>query len=155
MSQPSYLTSEGAERLRAELVQLKSSARAKIAARLRAAIQQGDLSENADYISAKEEQSFLEGKIQELENTLKDVVIIEEQDRTGDFVEIGSTVTVQEDGETPETYFIVGPKEANPRQGKISFESPIGSALLNHSAGDTVEINTPAGSIKFTIVSIK
>ena len=121
---------------------------------MRAAIQQGDLSENADYISAKEEQSFLEGKIQELELVLKNVIIIEEQNRTGEFVEIGSKVTLQEDYESPEMYYIVGPKEADPAVGKISYESPIGAALLSHRIGEIVEVITPSGKTKFKIIDI-
>jgi len=155
MKEPSYLTTEGATRLRTELAHLKGPVRNSLAARLRAAIQQGDLSENADYISAKEEQAFLEGKIQELEHVLKDVVIIDEQNRSGELVEIGSRIKVQEGGEEPETYYLVGPKEADPVKGNISFESPIGSALIGHRVGDLVEVIIPSGKIIFKIIEIK
>ena len=151
----SYLTPEGADRLRKELEQLKGAGRENLARRLRAAIQQGDLSENADYISAKEEQGFLEGRIQELERILKNVIIIDENNQHGDTVDVGTHVTIQEDDITPETYHVVGPQEANPRQGKISHESPIGRALMGHKIGDIVDVETPGGTIHLKITSIK
>src|SRR3989304_6591566 len=125
-----YLTAEGAERLRKELAELKGSRRAELARRLRAAIQQGDLSENADYHKAKEDQSFLEGRIQELEYLLKNAIIIAENNGNKDKIEIGARVTVQEGDYDPETFHLVGPKEADPRNGRISFESPIGPDSL-------------------------
>lgn len=151
----SYLTPEGADRLRKELEQLKGAGREDLARRLRAAIQQGDLSENADYTSAKEEQGFLEGRIQELERILKNVIIIEENNQQNDTVDVGAHVTIQEDDITPETYHVVGPQEANPRQGKISHESPIGRALMGHKIGDIVDVETPGGTIHLKITSIK
>jgi transcription elongation factor GreA len=151
----SYLTPEGADRLRKELEQLKGAGREDLARRLRAAIQQGDLSENADYTSAKEEQGFLEGRIQELERILKNVIIIDENNQQNDTVDVGAHVTIQEDDITPETYHVVGPQEANPRQGKISHESPIGRALMGHKIGDIVDVETPGGTIHLKITSIK
>jgi transcription elongation factor GreA len=149
-----YLTPDGEKKIRAELEELKGPKREALAQRLRHAIQMGDLSENADYIMAKEEQAFLEGRIQELEMTLREVIIIEEK-RGGDRVEIGTIVVVQEGDSDPETYRLVGVKEADPRAGKISYESPIGKALLGARVGDTVEAATPGGSISFKILEVQ
>ncbi len=154
MEEGSYLTAEGAARLQEELNYLKGPARDSLAQRLRAAIQQGDLSENADYISAKEEQGFLEGRIQELERVMRNVIIIPEN-RPSSEISVGSRVTIQEDEFPEETYHLVGPKEADPRHGKISHESPIGRALIGHSVGDTVSAETPGGSIQLKILKIE
>ncbi len=150
-----YLTAEGAARLKAELEELKGPARQELAQRLRAAIQMGDLSENADYHKAKEDQAFLEGRIQELEYLLRHAIIVEEGDGPKDVVAIGRRVTVQEEGQDPETFRIVGAKEADPRQGKISNESPIGRALLDRRVGETVEVKTPGGKIRLKILKIE
>ncbi|PKO17314.1 MAG: transcription elongation factor GreA [Chloroflexi bacterium HGW-Chloroflexi-10] len=155
MSETSYLTAEGLEKLRNELTQLKGAARDDLSRRLREAIQMGDLSENADYIQAKEEQGFLEGRIMELEQLLSNVVIIEDKGRRTGSVDIGSTVTVQESTFPEETYFVVGPKEADPVNGRISYESPIGKALLSHKVGDEIRIETPGGSVKLVIKKIE
>ena len=154
MNQPSYLTKEGAAKLRAELQELEGPTREALAKRLRSAIQMGDLSENADYSAAKEDQAFIEGRIQELNMILKDVIIIDDRHRNSGLVEIGSTVTIQEDHEPKETFQIVGPQEADPRQERISYDSPIGQALLGHREGDTVKANTPGGELRFTILKI-
>jgi len=153
MNQPTYLTPEGEIRLRAELAELTGPRREELAKRLRAAIQMGDLSENADYHKAKEDQGFLEGRIQEIEAILRMAVIIEK--KQSDVVTVGSHVTVQEADFDPETYYLVGAKEADPRNGKISNESPIGKALMDHKAGDVVEAETPGGRIKFKILKIE
>jgi transcription elongation factor GreA len=155
MSDVSYLTAEGAEKLQRELNELKGPKREALSQRLRSAIQQGDLSENADYIQAKEDQGFLEGRIIELEGILRNVVIIEKNRGSVHEVSIGSTITVQEDEYEPETWFLVGPNEADPRKGKISHESPIGKALLGHKMNDVVEVETPAGKIHLKIVKIE
>ncbi|HLF73772.1 MAG TPA: transcription elongation factor GreA [Anaerolineales bacterium] len=154
MNQPTYLTPEGETRLRAELAELTGPRREQLAQRLRAAIQMGDLSENADYHKAKEDQAFLEGRIQEIESILRSAVIIEKTTNS-DVVTIGSHITVQEQGFDPETYHLVGAKEADPRNGKISNESPIGRALMDHKVGDVVEAETPGGKIKFKILKIE
>ena len=154
MNNKSYLTAEGAARLKAELEQLKGPARDEIAHRLRSAIQMGDLSENADYHKAKEDQAFLEGRIQELEYLLKNVVIIEENNQNRDTVDLGVKVTIQEEDYHAETYQLVGAKEADPRNGRISNESPIGSALMGARVGDIVEASTPNGVVKFKILQI-
>lgn len=155
MPQEHYLTSDGARRLKEELKQLIEVERVQLAKRLRAAIQQGDLSENADYTAAKEEQGFLEGRIQELEAILKDAVIIDDLQQESNVVGIGSVVTIQEDGEPPEIYHLVGSKEADPVSGRISHESPIGLALVGRRLGERVTASTPAGSIQFKIVKIE
>jgi transcription elongation factor GreA len=153
-TQEVYLTAEGAQKLQAELEHLKKDVRRELAQRLHAAIQQGDLSENADYIAAKEQQGFVEGRIQELEQALRNVVIIEENGSKDGKVAVGSTITVQEDGFTPETYYLVGPREADPNRGRISYESPIGQALLEHQEGDSVDAQTPGGSIHLKILKV-
>ena len=155
MSEISYLTAEGAARMKKELEELKGPARDALSKRLRVAIQQGDLSENADYIAAKEEQGFLEGRILELESTLHNVVIIDEGEHSKDTIEIGSRITVQEDDFPADTYYLVGPKEADPEKGYISYESPIGKALLGHKVKDVVTFEAPAGSIKLKVVKIE
>jgi transcription elongation factor GreA len=149
-----YLTNDGAANLRAELEQLKGPKRNEIAKRLRSAIQMGDLSENADYKQAKDDQGFLEGRIQEIEYLLRNATIIEGAVST-DVVGVGNHVTIEEEGSPPETYHIVGAKEANPRNGKISNESPIGQALDGHKVGDWVEVKTPGGGLRLRIVKIE
>jgi len=153
VTQHTYLTSEGEAKLRAELAELTGPRREELAKRLRSAIQMGDLSENADYHKAKEDQGFLEGRIQEIEAVLRTAVIVEK--KYSDVVTVGSHVTVQEDSFDPETYHVVGGKEADPRNGKISNESPIGSALMDHKVGDTVEAETPGGKLKLKILKIE
>ena len=155
MTEGHYLTSEGLERLKNELEFLKGPSREQLAKRLRAAIQMGDLSENADYISAKEEQGFMEGRIQELEQILRNVVIIDEESTNRDVVAIGLRVTIQESTFEPETFQLVGPKEADPRNARISHESPIGKALIGHKIGDEVTADTPVGTIQFKILKIE
>jgi transcription elongation factor GreA len=146
------LTAEGAARLREELAVLKGPRRTEMAGRLRNAVQMGDLSENADYITAKEEQGFLEGRILELETILREALIVEQA--AADAAAVGSTVIVSEAGGPTETFLLVGMKEADPRRGKISHESPIGQALIGHRAGDTVQAETPGGTLTFKILEI-
>ena len=150
-----YLTKDGAKKLQEELDYLVNTAREELSKRLRAAIEQGDLSENADYISAKEDQGFLEGKIQELQNTLKNSVMIEELEVNLDEVGVGNTIIIQEGSYPPEKYYIVGPKEADPTNGRISLKSPIGNALLGHRVGDSIDVKTPGGTLKFKLISIE
>ena len=156
MSEPKYLTAEGAARLKEELEHLKGPERLELAHRLREAISMGDLSENADYHKAKEDQGFLEGRIQDLEYLLQNAIIIEEDnDHPRDTVEVGVQVTIQEDDYPPETYKLVGAKEADPRNGKISNESPIGSALMGKRVGETADAQTPGGTLRFKIIKIE
>jgi transcription elongation factor GreA len=155
MSDQIFLTAEGAARLKAELEQLKGAGREEMARRLRAAVQMGDLSENADYHKAKEDQGFMEGRIRELEYLLKNATIIEQNGAQAGVVDVGSRVTIQEGSYPPETYHLVGAQEADPRNGRISNESPIGKALLGHRIGDDVVVDTPGGEIHLRIVEIE
>jgi transcription elongation factor GreA len=149
------LTPEGAKKIKEELEQLTGPARTALAVRLRAAIQQGDLSENADYTSAKEAQGFLEGRILELEALIRNSEIVDPGSTPRDVVSLGCRVTVTEgDGES-EVFQIVGSTEADNRARKISMESPISKALLGHRAGDSVEVPTPSGKIVFKIQKIE
>jgi transcription elongation factor GreA len=151
------VTKEGLKKLKEELEELKSVKRQEIAERLKEAISYGDLSENAEYEEAKNEQAFIEGRILELEKKIKNAKIISEKhDGRSKLVEIGSQVTVSEKGgrSEPETYMIVGSTEANPIEYKISNESPIGKALLGRMRGDTVEVQAPGGRYKYEILKI-
>lgn len=153
MSQQTYLTSEGEAKLKVELAELTGPRREELAQRLRSAIQMGDLSENADYHKAKEDQAFLEGRIQELEAILRMATIVEK--KQSDVVEVGARVTIQEEEYDPETFYLVGATEADPRNGKISNESPFGKAILGHKVGDVVEAETPGGKVKLKILKIE
>lgn len=153
---PQYLTPAGKAKLQEELAELKGPRREEIARRLKHAIEMGDLSENADYHAAKEDQGFLEGRIQQIEAILFSATLIEDTDINTSVVQIGNTVTLQEDNEPEETFIIVGANEANPRERKISYESPMGSALMGHKEGETVEVVLPNNSIlKIKILKIE
>ncbi len=150
-----FLTKEGFEKLQDELEYLRTVKRQEVADRLHEAMEGGELIENAEYEAAKNEQAFVEGRIQELEMLLATARVIEDDKRKrADSIQVGSTVTIQEDGFEEETYTIVGAAEANPRDGKISNESPIGKAILNHRAGDEVQVEAPDGSYKVRILKI-
>ena len=150
-----YLTREGAAELRAELEELITVRRPALARQLKEAIGQGDLSENADYHDAKEQQAFLEGRILYLEGLLRSAVIIDDkQNGKPQEVTVGSEVTIQGEDDEPETYRIVGAAEADPRNGKISNESPMGAALLGRRVGDRVRVETPGGEWRVTIKKI-
>ncbi|MER3468527.1 MAG: transcription elongation factor GreA [Thermoflexus sp.] len=149
------MTPEGKRQLEEELEYLRTVKRREIAERLRFAIQQGDLSENADYHAAKEEQAFIEGRIRMLEALLNNAVLIEVQPSTDGRVRLGSRVTIAEDGGAPETYILVGPAEADPTQWRISYESPLGQALLGRAPGEVVTVQAPAGVLTFRILSVE
>lgn len=152
--EPNYLTPEGKRRLEEELEYLSTTKRKELADRLFVATRQGDLSENADYIHAKEEQAFLEGRIKTIQALLRNVVLIEEQ--SGGIVRIGSKITVSEDGlDELETFLMVGAAEADPTKGRISNVSPLGQALMGKMVGDRVTVQAPAGEIVFRIVGIE
>ena len=155
MNEKIYLTAEGAEKLKVELAKLTGPAREEMAQRLRSAIEQGDLSENADYHKAKEDQGFLEGRIQEIEYLLDKATIIENNNGKYDQVDVGATVTVQEANYPPDSYMIVGSAEADPQNGRLSNESPIGKALMGKQKGDLVAVETPAGEIQLTLLSVE
>ncbi len=149
-----YLTPEGLQKIEDELQYLKTIRREEIALKLETAIRQGDLKENADYHDAKNEQGFVEARIRNLEDSLRRSQVIKEVS-SSDTVRVGSTVTVSEEGyDDVETYHIVGAHEADPGNGRISNESPIGRALLGAHSGDTVRAETPNGEIRFVIQSI-
>ena len=147
-----YLTFEGLEKLKKELEYLKTVKRREIAQRLEKCLAFGDLTENAEYSEAKEAQAFLEGRILELEDLIRNAVIIDEKQK--DYVQISSTVLVSTD-EKKEKFKIVGAEEANPLEGKISSDSPLGKALLNKSKGAIVEVDTPQGKIQYKILKIE
>lgn len=150
----SYLTREGFEKLEQELEYLRSEKRNEVARRLQEAMEDGELIENAEYEDAKNEQAFTEGRIKDLELLLANAQIIDEEEIEKHLVQVGSTVTIIEDDGEPETYMIVGPAEADPRQRRISHESPIGHALINHKVGDKVKVDAPGGAFTVQITKI-
>ena len=153
---PQLLTLAGKAKLQEELAELKGPRREEIARRLKHAIEMGDLSENADYHMAKEDQGFLEGRIQQIEANLSSATLIEDADINTSVVQIGNTVTLQEDNEPEEVFIIVGANEASPRERKISYESPMGAALMGHKKGETVEVMLPKNStMKIKILKIE
>jgi transcription elongation factor GreA len=149
----SYLTEERLEELKKELEHLRSVARLEVAEHLKRAKEYGDLSENSEYVEAREEQARIETRIVELDDLLKSAIIIKKNAGGGGQVQVGSTVTVKKDGKEF-TYVIVGSDESDPLKNKISNESPLGRAFLGRGVGDTVEVETPAGKAKYSIVSI-
>lgn len=152
-----YLTKEGYQKLADELEYLRTQKRAEVANRLHEAMEGGELIENAEYEAAKNEQAFVEGRIQELEMILASARVIDEKDKKDrlDIVQVGSTVTIKEDGGSAEKYTIVGAAEANPREGKISNESPIGRAILNRRVGEEVMVEAPGGTYKVKIIKVE
>jgi transcription elongation factor GreA len=150
-----FLTREGFQKLQEELEYLRTVKRQEVAERLHEAMEGGELIENAEYEAAKNEQAFVEGRIQELEALLANARVIEENEKEkAGIIQIGSKVTIKEEGFDAETYTIVGAAEANPREGKISNESPIGKAILGHRAGDEVQVETPGGTYKVRIIKV-
>lgn len=152
------LTKEGLQKLREELDYLKNVKRKEVVERIREAITYGDLSENAEYEDAKNEQAFTEGRILELEEKIKYVKIIDEKHKSANRVRLGSTVTLKRLGKKAhdaEEYVIVGSTEADALNGKISNESPVGKAILDKSEGETVKISAPAGLVEYKIVKVK
>jgi transcription elongation factor GreA len=152
-NKPTYLSRDGLEKLRAELDEMTNVRRAEVATRIHDAKEHGDLSENAEYEDAKNEQAFVEGRIQTLEALIKNATIIDEKHST-EHVQIGSTVSVESD-DGKQTFTIVGSTEASPREGRISNESPVGRALLGRKKGDKVVVRVPAGDFSYTIVTIR
>jgi len=152
-NKPTYLSRDGLEKLRTELDEMVSIKRPEVANRIHDAKEHGDLTENAEYEDAKNEQAFVEGRIQTLQALIKNATLIDEN-HSSDHVQIGSTVTVDgEDG--VETFTIVGSTEARPSNGRISNESPVGRALLGRKKGDKVVVHAPAGDMTFAITNIK
>ena len=151
-NKPTYISRDGLEKLRKELEEMVSLRRPEIAQRIHDAKEHGDLTENAEYEDAKNEQAFVEGRIQTLEALIKNATLIDEH-HTKDHVQIGSTVKV--DGpDGSQSFMIVGSTEARPKEGRISNESPVGRALLGRRKGEVVKVQVPAGDIAYTIVAI-
>jgi transcription elongation factor GreA len=148
-----YLTPEGRQKLEEELQQLITVGRPEVARAIHDAKLDGDVSENAGYEEAKRQQGFLEGRIMTVQAMLENAVVIEAQD--SDVVALGSRVTVEEEGWEPETYVIVGSAEADPSAGRISNESPMGSALMGHGVGERVTFESPGGKVAVTITAIE
>lgn len=150
-----FLTSEGHRKLQEELEYLRTTKRLEMAERLHEAMEGGELIENAEYEAAKNEQAFVEGRIKELEIILATARVIDEKSVAADMVQVGSKVTIKEEGSSSETYTIVGAAEADPANGLISNESPLGKALLNHKKGDTVQVEAPGGSFIVKIMKLE
>lgn len=147
-----YLTKEGLDELKKEFDQLTKVKRPDILERVSQARSMGDLSENAEYVAAREELSFIDGRIDELEELIKQAVLIQETHSKG-LVKLGSTVTVNTKGKK-EVFTVVGEWEADPHEKKISHESPLGKALLGKKVGEKVEVEAPAGTVVYTIASV-
>lgn len=153
---PIYITEEGLHTLRAELEYLRTEGRQQIAQRIGEAKADGDISENAGYDEAKNQQAFLEGRIMELEQKLKRAVVIQNHNTPTDRVDLGRHVTIREVGfDDDETYLVVGSAEANPSNGRISNESPMGRSLMGKQIGDRVLVTTPSGELEFEIVAVE
>ncbi|NSW53651.1 MAG: transcription elongation factor GreA [Anaerolineae bacterium] len=155
MASTLYITEEGLKKLTEELDYLRKERRQEVADRLHNAIDDGaDVLENAEYEAAMNEQAFVEGRISELEMMLSMVKIVDSHHTNKGIVEIGSTVTVQEEDFDPEVYHIVGLAEADADAGKISHDSPLGKALMNHKAGEMVKVKAPAGVFEVKILKV-
>jgi transcription elongation factor GreA len=151
---PSFLTKQGYQNLQEELENLRTIKRHEVAERLHEAMEGGELIEDAEYEAAKNEQAFVEGRIQDLENLLANAHVIEDAVKE-DHVQVGSTVTIKEGDNPEEIYTIVGPPEASPRDGKISNESPLGRALMDHHPGDVVRVDAPGGSFTVSLLKVE
>ncbi|EKW98462.1 transcription elongation factor GreA [Ligilactobacillus saerimneri] len=150
------MTAEGKKKLEAELEEYKTTKREEVIERIKIARSFGDLSENSEYESAKDEQAFVEGHIKELENMIRHAIVIDSEKVAADEISLGKTVTFQElPDEEPETYTIVGEAEADPFEGKISNESPIAKGLLGRKLGEEVTISTPGGDMTVKILKVK
>jgi transcription elongation factor GreA len=148
-----YLTANGLEELKKEHQELVKKERPEIVARLSSAREMGDLSENAEYTAAREELEFIDGRIDELESLLKQVILISDGHH-GQIVDLGSEVAVKFNGKN-EIFTVVGEWEADPMEKKISHESPLGKALIGRTIGDEIEVEAPVGKMLYTIVSIR
>ncbi|MFH1841156.1 MAG: transcription elongation factor GreA [Candidatus Nealsonbacteria bacterium] len=148
-----YITREGLEKLKKELDYLKNVKRKEISKKLETCLSFGDLSENSEYFEAKEAQGFLEGRILELEEVVRNAIVVPESKQKSDLAQIGSTILVNI-GQKKEKFKIVGAEEANPLEGKISVNSPLGEALLNKEKGAIIEVNAPEGKTRYKILKI-
>jgi transcription elongation factor GreA len=154
-NQPVYLTPEGLKKIKDEVEYLTTTRRREVAQMIAEAKAEGDISENAGYDEAKTAQGFLEGRIRELEHLLKNAQVIAETKENKNTVTLGRTVIVREVGtDLDEEYTIVGPPEANPAEGRISNESPMGKALIGKKVGQVVKVTSPGGLIEFEIIKV-
>jgi transcription elongation factor GreA len=154
MAEDVHITPEGLEAVRKEHEELVTKKRPAIVAKIKAARELGDLSENFEYHAAKNEQGMMEARVRELEGIIKNHVLIETKAHNG-VVGMGSTVRFAEDDADEETYRIVGPAEADPKAGRVSYESAVGKALIGHRVGDAVQIKTPGGGYTVRITAIE
>lgn len=150
------MTADGKKKLEKELEDLQLKRRPEVIKRIKIARSYGDLSENSEYESAKDEQAFVEGRISQIQNMLQYAVIIDNEDVDKDEVTMGRTITFQElPDEDPETYQIVGESESDPLNGKISNDSPMAKGLIGHKVGETIEIEIPNGKMKVKILKVE
>ncbi len=156
MAEKNLLTYQGLQNLEAELQELKVVRRKEVAQKIKEAREQGDLSENAEYDAAKDEQRDIEARIEEIESVLKNVEVVVEEDVDLDVINVGSQVRVRDMGAKEDMSFdIVGSTEADSLQGKISNESPLGAALMGAKVGDTVKVETPSGALTYKVLGIQ
>jgi transcription elongation factor GreA len=153
LEKPVYVSADGLKKIQSELDELKAAGRQRVAQRIHAAMEFGDFTENSELEQAKNDQAFLEGRIQTLEQMVKNAAIIDENEHH-DVVEIGSHVTIEQDGERDQ-YVIVGSAEAAPAEGRISNESPVGKALIGHKKGDLVRASVPRGEVEMKILTVR
>jgi transcription elongation factor GreA len=151
----SFLTREGYQKLQEELEYLRTKKREEIAVRLHEAMEGGELLDNAELEAAKNEQAFVEGRIKELEMLLATARVIDDAASASGAIQVGSRVTIKEEEMEPESYIIVGAAEANPINGRISNESPLGKALLNRRVGDKVQVDAPAGVFTVQVLKVE
>ncbi|MEA2097944.1 MAG: transcription elongation factor GreA [Patescibacteria group bacterium] len=149
-----FITAEGLKKLKEDFDYLKTEKRQEISRRIQAAKELGDLSENAEYSEAKEQQALNEGKIADMEETLKNAEMIDNRHANSDIVNIGSTIKVRSD-KTERVFTIVGSNEANPSEGKISNETPLAMSFLGHKVNDKVKVETPKGKVEYLILESK
>lgn len=155
MAKQTLLTDEGLKNYEQELEHLKTVKRKEVAEKIKVALSFGDLSENSEYDEAKNDQAMLEARIAQIESILKNAKIIDESELTNEHIHVGSKVKVHDcEFDEDAVYQIIGSDEADPFNGKLSDESPVGAALLGHQVGDTVEVETPDGEVKFIILEI-
>ncbi|OGH20686.1 MAG: transcription elongation factor GreA [Candidatus Levybacteria bacterium RIFCSPHIGHO2_02_FULL_37_13] len=153
MDKKIFLTKEGISELKKEYEELSKVRRPEVLGRVSQARNQGDLSENAEYVAAREELSFIDGRLDELEELLKQAVLIRDSKTTSGTVKLGSKVTLNIKGKE-ETFMLVGEWEADPKEKKISHESPLGKALIGRRVGEKIEVDAPAGKIGYSVISI-
>ena len=154
MSPPNYLTPDGAKKLSEELRQLLQVARPKVVQEVQEAAAQGDRSENAEYIYGKKRLREIDRRVRFLTKRLDSAVIVNPDQQSGDVVRFGATVEVEDEGGNRREYLLVGPDEADPSQGKLSFQAPLGRALMKRKVGDVVVVHRPRGELELEIVRV-